>query len=229
MAAAERCRGVAAARRDGARSVGPARAALGALALILAAAGCDDQMKWVPWFSHMSEQSSVETYQEEPRPPVEGTVPVDGERSYGLLEADTLLSNPLAGTDEEIARGERLFGQFCTPCHGPTGQGDGRVVMPQQARGIPFTPALDLHGENARALSDGYIFGIITEGRGLMPSYRRIPPDARWYIVSWVRALQARGAEGEEGATAAGSDRGGGAEGAGAEGEGAATAAGGAP
>lgn len=168
-----------------------AAAATAAVATLLA--GCDDQMKWVPWFSHMSEQPSVETYQEPPRTPVEGTVPVDGRRTYGLLEADTLLTNPLAGTGEDVARGERLYGQFCTPCHGETGTGDGPVMMPQRERGVPFTPAMDLQSPESRARSDGYIWGIITDGRGLMPSYRRIPPDARWYIVSYVRQLQAQG------------------------------------
>ncbi len=179
----------------------PKAAAAGVLAAAVLT-GCDDQMKWVPWFSHMSEQPSVETYQEQPRPPVEGTVPVDGRRVYGLLDADTLLTNPLAGSSEDVARGERLYGQFCTPCHGTTGTGDGPVMMPQRERGVPFTPAMDLQSPESRARSDGYIWGIITEGRGLMPSYRRIPGDARWYIVSYVRHLQT---EGEAGARPAAS------------------------
>lgn len=181
--------GAARRRGGGSRPAAATAAVVGTLLL----AGCDDQMKWVPWFSHMSEQPSVETYQEQPRVPVEGTVPVDGRRTYGLLEADTLLSNPLAGTEEEVARGERLYGQFCTPCHGATGTGDGPVMMPQRERGVPFTPAMDLQSPESRARSDGYIWGIITDGRGLMPSYRRIPSDARWHIVSYVRHLQAEG------------------------------------
>lgn len=175
---------------------------LAPLALAAVVSGCDDAVKWVPWFSHMSEQPSVETYQEEPLSPPEGTVAVDGRRTYGLLEADALLESPLDGTEEELARGAVLYRQFCYPCHGEAGAGDGPVVMPQQRRGIPFTPAMDLHTESARALSDGYLWGIITEGRGLMPAYQRIPPDERWYVVAYVRQLQGTGGEGAAGAGA---------------------------
>ena len=38
--------------------------------------------------------------------------------------------------------------------------------------------------------TDGYIYGIVRLGRGLMPSYRRIPPSDRWAVVNYVRYLQ---------------------------------------
>ncbi|MFQ5690011.1 MAG: c-type cytochrome [Gemmatimonadota bacterium] len=170
------------------------RAALLLGLLGLGAAGCDDQVKYVPWFDTMTQQPSVETFERQPAAPPDGTVPVDGRREYGLLEADTLLHSPLSGSPEDVARGKVLFGQFCTPCHGPTGTGDGPVV--QRPRGIPFTPALNLHSDRARGLSDGYIWGMMAEGRGLMPSYRRIPPEDRWYVVAYVRALQTGAADG---------------------------------
>lgn len=171
--------------------------------LVAATAGCDDQLKYVPWFSAMTDHPSVQTYQEEPRPPVEGTVPVDGARAYGLLEADTALSSPLRATAGNVARGGELYGQFCTPCHGVSGRGDGPVMMSERRpRGFPFTPAMDILSETARGRSDGYIWGIVTEGRGLMPSYRRIPRDDRWHLVLYVRHLQQRGggAAGDAGA-----------------------------
>lgn len=169
--------------------------------------GCEFQFRWIPWFSSMAEQPGIETYQEEPRPPVEGTMPIDGRRTYTLFEADAELESPLAGTEDEIARGEIRYRQFCTPCHGVSGIGDGPVMMPQRERGIPFTPALNLHTDQARGLSDGYIWGIITDGRGLMPSYRRIPQDERWYLVSYVRHLQAQGPPDASARSAAGAAR----------------------
>ena len=37
----------------------------------------------------------------------------------------------------------------------------------------------------------GYIYGVITEGFGIMPDYSsQIPPMDRWRIVAYVRALQ---------------------------------------
>lgn len=163
------------------------RAVLG-LAVAALLAGCDDQIKYIPVFSTMSTQPSVEAFEEgTPRAPVAGTMPVDGRRSYGLLEADSLLSSPLAGTEADLARGQQLFQTFCIVCHGAGGTGDGSVVGPNR---IPPLPLLDLTSQRTADYSDGYIWGMITNGRGLMPSYRRIPWEDRWYLVSWVRNLQ---------------------------------------
>jgi hypothetical protein len=41
--------------------------------------------------------------------------------------------------------------------------------------------------------SDGYIFGMIRNGRGLMPPYNRIEEMDRWDVVNYVRALQGVG------------------------------------
>lgn len=154
----------------------------------LALNACDDQIKRVPIFKTMSWQSSVEAFEEAPRGAVPGTMPIDGRRSYGLFAADTALVSPLLGSDGEVARGAELFRQFCTPCHGASGAGDGSVVG---ANRIPALPFLNLRSELARGYSDGYLWGMITNGRGLMPSYRRIPADDRWYVVAYVRQLQA--------------------------------------
>jgi mono/diheme cytochrome c family protein len=163
--------------------------ARGTLALLFGVllAGCDDQIKRVPIFSTMSVQPSVEAFEETPRQRVPGTMAVDGERTYDILAADSLLTNPVVGSSADLARGEVLFGQFCTPCHGAAGVGDGTVVGPNR---FPPTPLMNLMSEQARSYSDGYIWGMITNGRGLMPSYRRIPADDRWTIVSHLRRLQ---------------------------------------
>jgi mono/diheme cytochrome c family protein len=182
--------------------------------------GCDDQIKYIGIFSTMSEQVSIEPGEEVPRTSVPGTMPIDGERIYGLLEADTALVSPIAGDSAEIALGQERFEQFCTPCHGSEGLGDGPVVGPNR---IPPIPTLDLTTDRAVGYTDGYIWGMISNGRGLMPSYHRIPVGERWRIVAYVRQLQQQAAEGggAAGATAAG----GAAVGAGAEG----TMAGGQP
>ena len=41
--------------------------------------------------------------------------------------------------------------------------------------------------------TDGYIFGIIRNGAGLMPTYNRIEEPDRWDIVNYVRSLQGKG------------------------------------
>ena len=157
------------------------------LAVAVAAGACDDQVKYVPWFETMTSQPSIETYEAEPLGPVAGTVPAGSDRHLDLLAADTLLSNPLEGSAEDLERGEVLYLQFCVMCHGETGAGDGPVVGPNR---LPPLPTLNLLSERAVGLSDGYIYGMIANGRGVMPSYRRVQHESRWYLVEYVRKLQ---------------------------------------
>jgi mono/diheme cytochrome c family protein len=162
----------------------------GLFALLLLAAGttsCDDQIKYVPWFKTMFRQASVETYEAPARPPAEGAVPLGSAMHYDLLAADTLLTNPVAATPAAVERGQVLYTQFCVMCHGETGAGDGPVVGENR---LPPLPTLNLLSERAIGLSDGYIWGMIANGRGVMPTYRRIPTDERWYLVHYVRSLQ---------------------------------------
>lgn len=159
-----------------------------ALGAVLALSGCDDQVKYVPWFETMIRQPSVETYETKLALPAEGTVPVGAERHYDLLEADTALSSPLVSSPEALERGEVLYARFCLPCHGDTGSGNGPVVGPNR---LPPLPTLNLLSDRARdELSDGYVWGMIANGRGVMPGYRRIPHEDRWYLVAYVRSLQ---------------------------------------
>ncbi len=71
---------------------------------------------------------------------------------------------------------------------------------------------LNLLSEQAAGYSDGYLWGMITNGRGLMPSYKRIPAQERWYVVDYVRQLQRDAGvlanpSVDEGAVAAGGDQ----------------------
>jgi hypothetical protein len=42
--------------------------------------------------------------------------------------------------------------------------------------------------------SDGYLFALITQGRGLMPGYGRIRQRARWDLVNYLRTLPVQAA-----------------------------------
>lgn len=191
-------------------------ALIAAVVLLLGTAGCDDIAKRVPWFAFMLDGPAVETYEEEPVPPPEGAVPVEGTSpSFPLPVADTTsaLQNPLSGTGEEIARGEEVYTTFCLPCHGDEGQGRGPAVNHdgEHPGRFPFVPALDLTAGTGPERSDGYLWGMMENGRGLMPEYRRIPDRDRWHVVEYVRELQRRaGAEpvrGVAGPDGAGGDR----------------------
>ena len=100
------------------------------------------------------------------------------------------VSNPLAIDEEMRERGKERFEIYCTPCHGT--QGDGQSMMLERA-GIKSANLLE---ERIRQMRDGEVFKVITEGRGLMPSYRYpIAPRDRWLIVAHVRALQRKAKE----------------------------------
>lgn len=158
-----------------------------AILLVVGAAACDDQLKYIPIFSSMAEQPSLEAYERPALEPPPGTVALGSERTWTLLESDSLVS-PLASGDVDLELAGEQFQIFCSVCHGSDARGKGPVVGPNR---IPDIPTLDLHSEQARAYTDGYIWGMITNGRGLMPSYRRIPATVRWHMVAYVRALQA--------------------------------------
>jgi mono/diheme cytochrome c family protein len=102
------------------------------------------------------------------------------------LVAATPEAPPPALTLALVRRGREEFNAFCSPCHGERGDGRGMVVQ----RGFPAP--LSYHTDQARALGPADIYGIITNGRGVMYSYAaRIRPADRWAIAAYVKALQA--------------------------------------
>jgi mono/diheme cytochrome c family protein len=125
------------------------------------------------------------------RAPVPGTVArghlvADPAVSTGRDEGGAFLAEmPVPRTDAQLARGQARFAIYCQPCHDR--RGDGRGILFQRG-GVPTT---SFHDERVRALPDGELFDVITNGKGLMPSYGYpIPPEDRWAIISWVRHLQ---------------------------------------
>ena len=47
------------------------------------------------------------------------------------------------------------------------------------------------HIDRLREAPDGYLFDVISNGFGAMASYAsRIPPQDRWAITAYIRALQ---------------------------------------
>jgi mono/diheme cytochrome c family protein len=127
------------------------------------------------------------------RPLVEGTVargtldaaavslPPAG--APGAVALATALPVPL--TRALLARGRERFEIFCTPCHDRTGSGQGMVVR----RGYRQPPSY--HIDRLRDAPVGHFYDVMTRGLGAMPDYaQQIPPDDRWAIAAYVKALQ---------------------------------------
>lgn len=103
----------------------------------------------------------------------------------GQVNGEYVTEFPYPITSEILRRGKDRFTIFCTPCHGRLGNGLGMV----QRRGL--TPPANYHTDRLRTAPVGYIFNVITNGyRNMYPYGAKIPPEDRWAIISYVRALQ---------------------------------------
>jgi mono/diheme cytochrome c family protein len=92
---------------------------------------------------------------------------------------------PVPLTRALMLRGRERFDIFCSPCHGKQGNGLGMIVE----RG--FKQPSSFHDDRLRQQPIGYFFDVITNGFGQMSSYApQVPPEDRWAIAAYVRALQ---------------------------------------
>jgi mono/diheme cytochrome c family protein len=109
------------------------------------------------------------------------------------------LVNPVPSTEASLDRGEELFLRFCAPCHGPAADGRGYIV------GAPGYPPFPLNTDRVRNFPDGYIYGMMRVGRGVMPSYGdRISHFDRWNVVNYLRVLQGVRSAPSQGVSASG-------------------------
>ena len=124
--------------------------------------------------------------------PVTGTAVAGWEVSYAAMPAtvDSLsgLQNPVAADARSLANGHRLYQVNCAVCHGELGDANGTLRQLNPAYG--FAPAIN--GASTQARTDGYIFGMLRNGRGLMASFNRIPERERWDVVNYVRGLHGK-------------------------------------
>ena len=164
---------------------------LAALALLAAATtSCRQDMYDQPKTKPLSSSAFFKDGQSA-RPIPEGTVPrgflrEDQALFRGLTPEGTFVSTlPLPLTKELLLRGRERFDIFCSPCHGRQGNGRGMIVQ----RG--FKQPTSFHEDRLRNQAIGYFFDVMTNGFGQMSSYAsQVPPEDRWAIAAYVRALQ---------------------------------------
>jgi mono/diheme cytochrome c family protein len=178
---------------------------LAALALVaVLTPGCtriDNALAAVPIFAFLRDAPSFRPY-EHPLPAPPGSVPFESPYGGDLLQpleaTEAALNafaaspdgrNPLAANDTAALRvGQLMYERHCQVCHGPQGLGDGPIIAPNK---FAFPPP-SFSAEPALSRSDGYIYGVIRAGRGLMPAYgARMSRLERWAVVNYVNALQA--------------------------------------
>jgi hypothetical protein len=159
-----------------------------AVGLALGAAGCttlDNALARVPWFTNMADQVAVRPFEQPLLKPPAGSVPVWGhEDSLNLLSDLREVSNPVPFSPSSAVRGRRFYDTYCLVCHGAEGNGDGPV-----SGKLGYVPPLT--GDMTRQRTDGYIYAVLRQGRGLMPRYGdKIRGSDRWHVVNYVRQLQ---------------------------------------
>jgi mono/diheme cytochrome c family protein len=159
--------------------------------VVLPLTGCE-------WFTDFKRTPMVTTWESDSilkiRGAPEGSVPTSGtavasyQVSYmaspGALDSVArLVTNPVPVDAASLANGRMYYQINCAVCHGNTGAGDGAATRMGM---IPMPIIQDM----TKVRSDGYLFAMIRNGRGAMPSYNRIEERDRWDVVNYVRALQ---------------------------------------
>jgi mono/diheme cytochrome c family protein len=99
--------------------------------------------------------------------------------------------DPTMKSDPVVQRGQQVFGQYCAPCHGPTGKGDG-----VSGQNLPIKPQDLTVGAQLNPLPDSFLFNIIAnsaESVGLsplMPAFKPYLSDVQIHeVIRYVRTL----------------------------------------
>ena len=163
------------------------------VAILLASGACS-------WFTDFKDQPKMEPWESvsdsvPPRGNPQNSVPIQGTLAAGFLvsraplpgtiDSMATLANPVPADARSLDNGRKLYQINCAVCHAASGQGAGPAVRYGMA-------GIALVNDRVRGLSDGYIWGMIRNGRGLMPPYNRIEELERWDVVNYVRGLQGR-------------------------------------
>lgn len=90
--------------------------------------------------------------------------------------------SPFKFTGETSSKGQVIFQQNCTVCHGEPGKGTyNKGLVP-----VPGDPATDKFQKQV----DGSLFFKITNGRGAMPQFKDIlTEEQRWQVISYFRSF----------------------------------------
>ncbi|MBI5429660.1 MAG: c-type cytochrome [Nitrosomonadales bacterium] len=158
-----------------------------------------------PWSQDMANQISTKPQeiagpdQSAMKPFPQRSVPVAGTTVWVKdMDAARKMANPVAADEKSVAKGGRLFAIYCTPCHGQSGTGDGLVGAKLIMKPWNLTASNDMHTWNAKEYPDGYIWGYMTLGGAVMPTYANdLSATERWHVVNYVRKVLQKGQAGQ--------------------------------
>jgi mono/diheme cytochrome c family protein len=121
-----------------------------------------------------------------------GWVPFPYENSVaGDSLASMFWKTPYHVTDSLEDQGKFLYERFCIYCHGPKGDGNGKLV---ETGKFPNQPPSYIKLHDDGKLTGGHVYHVITYGKGVMGSHAtQLNPEERWKVVAYVERLGAGG------------------------------------
>lgn len=112
-------------------------------------------------------------------------------------DAEYVTLFPFPITHQVLERGRERFLIYCSVCHGPQGEANGKIVERGYLRPpnyfTDYSRGLERRGFKVPLpkAPAGYYFEVITHGYGGMPDYAaQVAPRDRWNIIAYIRALQ---------------------------------------
>jgi mono/diheme cytochrome c family protein len=97
------------------------------------------------------------------------------------------LVNPVPATPASIASGKKLFDSQCVSCHGPGGNGDGKM-----ASQLTPPPANLADAEWKHGSSDGEIYTVVkdgSKGTAMKGFASKMTTQELWSVVNYVKTL----------------------------------------
>lgn len=108
------------------------------------------------------------------------------EQKEGLMHAPTDAAS--------IAAGKKIYTQYCVPCHGAGGHGDGPAGVALKPRPRDFGVPKEFKSKN-----DGEVFEVVNKGgaseklSSLMPAWgATLNKTQIWDVIAYIRGFPAR-------------------------------------
>ena len=147
---------------------------------------------WEPMSQNDADSTTPPRGQPKYSVPMQGTSAGAYAISYGalpaVLDSFSAVPNPTAVDERSLESGRKQYQINCAVCHGASGDGNGGLKRVNPGYG--YAPSL--LAASALGRSEGYLYGMIRNGRGVMPNYNRIEEPDRWDVVNYVRTLQGK-------------------------------------
>lgn len=101
------------------------------------------------------------------------------------LDPDPAPNAPAVTSAPQEHPGQRTYLQYCSPCHGQKGRGDGPAAIAFHPPPADYT-----NPDGIPKMTDDQVMEVITKGRGAMPAWGAIlKPEQLVPLVAYLREL----------------------------------------